>query len=44
MFRDLEDVQDAQEWQKSDPGRAEVLPNACVDFFEECHFSDLAKM
>lgn len=32
VFRDLSDVHNAQERQKTDPGEAERLPNACVDF------------
>lgn len=43
VFRDL-DVCNAQERQKTDPGEAEGLPSACVDFLKECHFSDFAKI
>lgn len=43
LFRDL-DVHNAQERQNSAPGRAEGLPNPCVDFSKECHFSDFLEI
>lgn len=43
MFRDP-DVHDAQERQNITPGKAGGLPNPCVDFSKECHFSVFAKI
>lgn len=44
VFRDLDDVHDAQERQKTDPGKAEGLRHACIHLLEECYFSDFAKI
>lgn len=43
LFRDP-DIHDAQERQNTAPSKAEGLPDPCVDFSKECHFSDFAKI